>query len=449
MLTDVYQLTMNVAYHEHGKNDVATFDYFIRSLPQDWGFFVACGIEDSVDYATNIQFTHDDIAQLKTLPEFQEKDLAWLADVRFTGDIYAVREGTPIGPNTPIIRVTAPRMEAQLLESRLLNIANYQTLVASKAHRVVQAADGRPVVDFGLRRGHERDAAMKCAYVTHIAGAVGTSNVKAGLHYNIPIKGTHAHSFVMSFPTEIDAFRAYVATFPNNPTLLIDTYDSLQGARNAAIVARELEQRKKRLHAVRIDSGDLVQVSKGVRDILDQAGLPDVRITATNDLNEYKIAALHEQGAEIDSYGVGTEMITAKPVAALSGVYKLAEDSLGGKVKLSESKRSYPGKKQIYRVMHASGGYEYDVLGLDDEAITVAGCSIVPLLEAHVVQGRRCLARKGVQVHRSHALDCIARMPSHTKELRVSKPYEARISLALATLTNELSQRYAHGGAQT
>ncbi len=447
LLTDLYQLTMNVAYHEHGKNDIATFDYFIRSLPKDWGFLVACGIEDILDYATSIRFTDEDVADLKMLPEFKKKDLEWLKDVRFTGDIYAVREGTPIGPNNPIMRITAPRIEAQLLESRLLNIGNYQTLVATKAHRVIHAASGRPVIDFGLRRGHERDAAMKCAYATYIAGTMGTSNVKAGLRYGIPVKGTHAHSFVMTFPTELEAFRAYVKTFPENATLLIDTYDTIQGARNAAIVARELEGEGKHLSAVRIDSGDLAQLSKEVRKILDEHGLPNVRITATNDLNEYKISELHEQGAATDGYGVGTEMITAKPVAAISGVYKLAEDSLGGKVKLSKSKKSYPGKKQVYRAIDEKGAYAFDVLGMHDEVIQIPHYTLVPLLVPQVLNGRRVEERKSVHAHRSYALDCIVRMPQHTKVLRVTQPYETSISPGLERLTNELAARYARGGA--
>ena len=444
MLTDLYQLTMNVAYKEHQKDGTATFDYFIRSLPNDWGFFVACGIEDVIDYATNIRFTDNDITQLNTLPEFRGKNLSWMRDFHFTGEIYAVNEGTPISHNTPIMRVTAPRMEAQLIESRLLNIANYQTLVATKAHRVVQAAAGDPVSDFGLRRGHERDAAMKCAYATYIAGTVGTSNVKAGLKYGIPIKGTHAHSFVMSFPSEIDAFRAYAETFPDNTTLLIDTYDPIQGARNAAIVAKELKQKNKRLLAVRIDSGDLTRVSKDVRAVLDEQGQTDVNIIATNDLNEYKIADLKENAAAINGYGVGTEMITARPVAALSGVYKLVEDSLGGKLKLSPGKRSYPGKKQVYRVVDKDGVYQHDILALENEIIKTP-FHLVPLLRPAVIKGVRVEQRKSAGEYRQHALNDISYMPSHTKILKVTQPYKTHVSNGLENLTSELAARHCGG----
>src|SRR3989338_6955691 len=289
MLTDLYQLTMNAAYFDNDKDDIATFDLFIRKLPENWGYFIANGIEDAIDYATSIKFTDDDISYLRQQGIFDENYLTFLKDFKFEGEIYAVKEGTPVAPNTPILRVTAKRTQAQFLETALLNIINFQTMVATKANRVVNAADGAKVVDFGLRRAQEEDAAMTGARAAYIAGAVATSNVKAGKKYGIPISGTHAHSFVMSFEDEIDAFRAYVKTFPENATLLIDTYDTEQGARNAAIVAKELEAKGKRLGAVRLDSGDLTDLSIKARMILDESGLDYVRIVASNDLNEYKI----------------------------------------------------------------------------------------------------------------------------------------------------------------
>ena len=262
MLTDLYQLTMNAAYLDAGKDDQATFDLFIRKLPKDWGFFIANGIEDAVDQATNIRFTADDISYLREQGIFSERYLAQLQDFRFTGDIFAVREGTPVAANAPLIRVQAPRMQAQLLETLLLNTVNFQTMIATKAGRIVQAAAPAAVVDFGLRRAQGRDAAVEGARAAYIAGAVATSNVLAGKTYGIPISGTQAHSFIMSFPHELDAFRAYVQTFPDRPTLLIDTYDTAQGARNAALVGKELAARGRQLGAVRLDSGDLASLSR-------------------------------------------------------------------------------------------------------------------------------------------------------------------------------------------
>ena len=383
MLTDLYQLTMLASYFDNDKDDVATFDLFIRKLPEDWGYYIANGIEDAIDYATNIEFTEDDIDYLRSQDLFNEDFLAFLSDFKFQGDIYVVKEGTPVFPNEPVIRVTANRTQAQFLETALLNIVNYQTMITTKANRVVNSADGSSVIDFGLRRAQGEDAAMKGARAAYIGGAVATSNVKAGMFYNIPISGTQAHSYVMSFPTEIDAFRAYVNTFPDNSILLIDTYKTLQGARNAAIVAKEMEQRSEKLKAVRLDSGDLCTLSKRVRAILNEKGLDYVKIVASNDLNEYKIDDLIRNGAQIDGYGVGTELITAKPVAAIPGVYKLVEDIDGPKMKLSPGKVTHPGVKQVYRIKH-EGKYLQDILTLEGEIIDGE-----PLLEQVVLGGNR------------------------------------------------------------
>lgn len=436
MLTDLYQLTMNAAYLDNKKNDIATFDLFIRKLPKDWGYFIANGVEDAIDYATNISFSDDDIDYLRQQGIFNKEYLGFLKDFRFTGEIHAIREGTPIGANTPIMRVTAPRMEAQLLETMLLNTINFQTMIASKASRVVSAAEESKIVDFGLRRAQERDAAMKGTRATYIAGAVATSNVEAGKEYGIPISGTHAHSFVMSFPTEIEAFRAYAKTFPANPTLLIDTYDTLEGARNAAIVGRELEAEGNSLGAVRLDSGDLAELSKQVREILDSAGLDNVKIVASNDLNEYKIAELKRRGAIIDAYGVGTEMITAKPVAAIPGVYKIVEDGEGAKIKLSPEKKSYPGKKQVYRA-EKEGKYINDILALEGEKIEGR-----PLLEKMVEKGERIVPRRSLGETRAYCLKEIAKMPEGAKGVFAERPYEIAESEGLKSLISKLTKRY-------
>lgn len=434
MLTDLYQLTMNAAYFGNDKDDEATFDLFIRKLPEDWGFFIANGIEDAIDYATSVSFTEEDIAYLREQGLFSNEYLDVLRDFRFEGDICAVQEGTPVGANTPILRVTGSRMQAQFLETTLLNIINFQTLIATKANRVVSAAGDARVVDFGLRRAQEEDAAMKGARAAYIGGVVGTSNVKAGKEYGIPIVGTHAHSFVMSFSSEIDAFRAYVKTFPDNATLLIDTYDTIEGARNASIVAKELEANGKRLGAVRLDSGDLTDLSKDVRDILDGNGLSYVKIVASNDLNEYKIAELRERGARIDAYGVGTEMITAKPVAAIPGVYKLVEDTDGAKIKLAPGKKTIPGKKQVYRLADRESFF-WDVLTLENEHVLGEA-----LLQPVVIKGERVAPRRSLENIRTYTLQQVALMPVLSKGIRAA-PYEVKLSKGLEALMVNLEQR--------
>ncbi|MBI1968888.1 nicotinate phosphoribosyltransferase [Candidatus Woesearchaeota archaeon] len=445
LLTDLYQLTMMAAYADNQKDDEATFDLFIRKLPQDWGYFIANGIEDAIDYATNIHFTDEDRAYLRSIRQgirlFSDDFIEWLKDFRFQGDIYAVPEGTPVTANTPLLRVTGKRTQAQFLETALLNMINFQTMIATKASRVVLAAGDSKVVDFGLRRAQEEDAAMKGARAAYIGGAVATSNVLAGKEYSILVNGTHAHSFVMCFPmeSELEAFRAYVKTFPHNATLLIDTYDTLQGAKNAALVAKELEARGQRLGGVRLDSGNLAEDSKAIRALFDREGLPYVRILASNDLNEYKIAELRARGARIDGYGVGTEMITAKPIAAIAGVYKLVEDGDGPKMKLSLDKQNFPGKKQVYRVRNADGHALYDLLALEGEKGEGE-----PLLELVVKDGKRVLPRRSLPEIRDYAWASVEKMPAAAKELRAT-PYELRISPGLEQLVHELKEKYHRG----
>ncbi|HIH24718.1 TPA: nicotinate phosphoribosyltransferase [Candidatus Woesearchaeota archaeon] len=442
MLTDLYQLTMGAAYFDNGKNDTATFELFIRKLPEKWGYFVAAGIEDAIDYATNIKFEDSDIQYLREQRLFSEDYLSHLKDLHFEGDIYAVKEGTPVFPNEPLLRVTGPRDQAQFLESALLNIINSQTLIASKASRVVNAAAPAKVVDFGLRRAQGEDAAMTGARAAYIGGCVATSNVKAGKEYGIPISGTHAHSFVMSFDTELDAFRAYTKTFPDNATLLIDTYDTEIGARNACVVAKELKAKGHKLGAVRLDSGDLADLSKKVRKILDDANLPYVRIVASNDLNEQKIAQLGEKGAKIDGYGVGTEMITAKPVAAISGVYKLVEDGDGAKIKLSSGKTTYPGAKQVYRVSNPDGTFSHDLLALDSER-----CDGTPLLEPAVIGGERVSTRRPLKEIRDYSLAAIAELPIALRDIDATHHYDLKLSSGLRDLTERLTTTHRQPAA--
>ena len=432
LLTDLYQLTMNAAYADNNKDDTATFEMFIRKLPNGWGYFIANGIEDAIDYATNLKFTEEDISYLRSQNLFSEAYLSTLKDFKFEGEIRTVKEGTPVFPNEPILSITGKRTQVQFLESTILNIVNHQTMIATKANRVVNAAKGATVFDFGLRRAQGEDAAMKGARATYIGGAVATSNVMAGREYGIPIKGTHAHSFVMSFDTELEAFRAYAKTFPDHSTLLIDTYDIEQGAKNAAIVAKELAAKGHKLYGVRLDSGDLAEGSHKVRSILNSEGLFDVKIVASNDLNEHKIAELVRRSARIDAYGVGTEMITAKPEAAVSGVYKIVEDSHGGKMKLSPGKESMPGKHQIYRAA-IKGQYEIDTITLANE--TAPG---TPLLEVAVKDGVRVRETPTLDEIRNYALAEVAKLPMRLKDNHAVCSYTIEKSDGLQQLTNKL-----------
>ena len=307
---------------------------------------------------------------------------------------------------------------------------------------MVNAADNAKVIDFGLRRAQGREAGIKGARATYIAGVIATSNVEAARIYGIPPSGTMAHSFVMGFRNEIDAFRAYANTFPDNSIFVIDTYDTLEGARKAAKVAREMEKEGHRLLGVRLDSGDMKNLSEHVRNILDDLELGYVKIVVSSDLNEYKIDKYTMDDTPVDYYGVGTEMITARPVSALSGVYKLVEDNLGPRIKLSENKRTIPGRKQVYRVMDGDGCYLYDVLELEGEYHDG-----VPLLEQVVLGGKRVRETVPLKDVRDYCLDCVARLPKEARMVRVTEPYILQIGTGLLKLTEELVSRYSGHGA--
>ncbi|MEM3783958.1 MAG: nicotinate phosphoribosyltransferase, partial [Candidatus Bathyarchaeia archaeon] len=296
MLTDLYELTMCASYFDNKRNELATFDLFIRRLPPNRSYFVFAGLEQALIYLERMRFTDEHLEYLRK-HGFKEEFLDYLRNFKFGGEVWAIPEGTIVFPNEPLIRVTAPIIEAQIVESFLLNTVNLQTTIATKASRVVCAAKGRPVIEFGLRRTHGTDAGMKAARCSYIAGCNGTSNVLAGLRYGIPIFGTMAHSFILFFDREIEAFRAFAKTFPKTSTFLIDTFDDIKGAEKAAIVAKEMEKQGFRLNSVRIDSGDLVEISKKVRAILDEKGLNYVKIFASGDLDEYKVEELLQKGA--------------------------------------------------------------------------------------------------------------------------------------------------------
>lgn len=378
LLTDFYELTMMQGYFNAGNDKTVVFDVFYRINPSGNGFAITAGLEQVIDYIKNLKFSDSDIEYLRSMNTFSNDFLNYLRDFKFTGDIYAIPEGTIVFPTEPLVRVKAPIMEAQIIEAALLNITNHQSLIATKAARVVWAAGGDPIMEFGLRRAQGPDAGTYGARAAIIGGCAGTSNVLTGKMFGVPILGTHAHSWVMSFPSEIEAFRHYAKTFPDACTFLVDTYDTLRsGVPNAIKVFQEMKDAGIELknYGIRLDSGDLAYLSKKARKMLDEAGFTDAKITASSDLDEYLIMSLKLQGAKINNWGVGTKLITSDDCPSFGGVYKLAAESDENgnfipKIKLSNnpSKVTNPGIKKVLRFYDkATGKIKADLICLDDE----------------------------------------------------------------------------------
>ncbi len=380
LLTDLYELTMMQGYYEKGQNEKVVFDVFFRQNPCGNGYSVCAGLDQVINYIKNLNFTYEDVDYLRGLGIFSEDFLHYLSGFHFTGDIYAIPEGTVVFPREPLVKVIAPIMEAQLVETAILNIVNHQSLIATKTSRIVYAAQGDGIMEFGLRRAQGPDAGLYGARAAMIGGCVGTSNVLAGQEFDVPVMGTHAHSWIMSFPDEYSAFKAYAELYPDNCTLLVDTYDTLKsGVPNAIRVFQEFKDsgREFKKYGIRLDSGDLAYLSKKARKMLDAAGFRDAGICASNDLDEYLLHDLKMQGAAIDSWGVGTNLITSKDCPSFGGVYKLAaieneEGQLVPKIKISENseKITNPGNKTIYRIYEKdTGKIKADLICFFDEVI--------------------------------------------------------------------------------
>ncbi len=395
LATDLYELTMAAAYFESGVHNRAIFELFVRRLPERRSYLVVAGLEQALDYLSTVRFESDQIDYLREHPSFKKVSrefFSYLAEFRFTGDVYAMSEGTVAFGMEPLLRISAPIIEAQIVETFLLSTINFQTMIASKAARIVTAAQGRSVVEFGTRRAHGTEAGLLAARAAYIAGCTGTSNVEAGLLFDIPTFGTLAHSFVMSFADEDEAFRAFLKVFPESATVLVDTYDTIAAVKRLARDFGPL------IPAVRLDSGDLCELSKEVRKILDVAGMNRTRIFASGDLNEYRISDLISRGAEVDSFGVGTDLATSFDAPALSGVYKLAGIEENGRVsmriKLSPDKATYPGAKQVWRLTDESGRYDRDIITFSDEPSNRTG-SWHPLLDVVMTGGRMVTPHQG------------------------------------------------------
>ena len=378
LLTDLYQLTMVGGYVQEGKKDQwANFDYFFRNIPDSGGYCVVAGLADFTEYIRKLRFSREDMDYLKKLGIFPNETLRYLKNFKFTGDLWAIPEGTVVFPHEPLIRVTAPLPEAQIIESTLLNIMNFQTLIATKAARLCWAAHGDSVIDFGLRRAHGPDGALMASRAAYIGGVDGTSNVLAGRYYGIPVRGTHAHSWVESFPNELEAFRSYADIYPKACLLLVDTYDTIRsGVPHAILVGKELKEKGEDFMGIRLDSGDLAYLSKEARRMLDKAGLSDANIVASSDLDEWIMESLKRQGACVDIWGVGTRLVTSFSCPALGGVYKLtALDENGNrmvpKIKRSDNpeKITNPGLKKVVRLFDQRSRMRGDVLLLDEERL--------------------------------------------------------------------------------
>jgi len=430
LLTDLYELTMAAAYFENKFAANATFELFVRSLPPERSFLLAAGLEQALDYLENVRFRNDELEYLRQQSVFRHITPAffdYLKNFRFTGEVWAVPEGTPVFGEEPFLRVTAPIIEAQIVETFLLSMLTFQTMIASKAARATRAAQGRPVVEFGSRRAHGPEAGVLAARAAYVGGCTGTSNVEAGHRFGIPIFGTMAHSFVMAYTDEEEAFEKFHHLFPENSVLLLDTYATLEAVEKIS---------RNDLHptAVRLDSGNLLELSKQVRQKLDQAGLSDTKIFASGDLDEFVIAELLAHEAQIDAFGVGTALATSKDAPALGGVYKLVDLESGGDIsyraKFSEEKITYPGRKQVFRFRGADGKFTKDVIACESEEFRDGEA----LLDRAMKNGIRVCPSPDLREIQQRARQQVDLLPEACLRLDQSEPYSVSFSPHLRAL---------------
>ena len=472
MMTDLYQLTMMYGYFKTGMRDnLATFDMFYRSKDATTHYAIMAGLEQLIEYLENLRFDEESLRYLRGLGIFDEDFLDELRNFEFHGDVYAVPEGTIVFPGEPLIRVTAPIFEAQLVETALLNIINHQTLIATKASRVVQAAEGGTVMEFGLRRAQGPDAGIYGARAAIIGGCKSTSNVLTGQMYNIPIAGTHAHSWVMSFPDEITAFRKYAEMFPTSCLLLVDTYDTLKsGVPNAIQVFDELRAQGHEPVGIRLDSGDLAYLSREARKMLDAAGYPNTIICASGDLDENLIRDLKLQGACIDTWGVGTKLITSEDCPSLGGVYKMSAETVDGrvipKIKISENpvKITNPGVKKLWRIYdNKTGKATADLIALDYEtfdttrpltiydpvntwkSMTLTDYTMKELQVKVFENGKRVYDSPSLQEIQQHCQEDLDTFWDQYKRLLNPHRYKVDLSDSLWMLKNSMLQNYRRG----
>lgn len=433
LLTDLYQLTMLQTYYAQGMEDTAVFELFVRRLPEQRGFLVAAGLEQALQYLEALHFNADELAWLAETGRFKRDFIDYLAKLRFTGEVHALPEGTLVFPQEPILRVTAPLPQAQLVESRLINLIHFQTLIASKAARCILAAGDKLLVDFGLRRAHGAEAGLLAARAAYLAGFAGTAAVLAGMQFGIPIFGTMAHSLIQAHDREEQAFEHFALAQPNNVVLLIDTYDVEQATHKVVQLGHRLKAKGIAIKGVRLDSGDLAEYARQVRKILDAGGLPEVTIFCSGDLDEHRIKALLEEQAPIDGFGVGTRLDSSTDAPSLDCVYKLQEYAGKPRRKRSTGKATWPGRKQVYRRIQ-DGVLTGDWLGLEKE--TQLGGE--PLLQRVMHRGRRCQVTLPLKALQDRVQSQLIKLPSVLRGNGTAPPYPVHIAPALQQLADQL-----------
>lgn len=444
LLTDLYEITMLQAYHLQGMNEPAVFEFFVRRLPPARNFLVAAGLEQVVDYLCGLRFDEEDLDWLRASGRFDAGFVESLRDLRFTGDVDAMPEGTVFFADEPVLRITAPLREAQLVESRVINLLHFQTLVASKAVRSVRAANGRQLIDFGLRRAHGAEAALLSARASYLAGFDGTATTLAASRFGIPVFGTMAHSFVQAHDSEAEAFSAFVQAFPGNASLLIDTYRTEEGAREVVRLAHRLHREPTAagagIKAVRIDSGELGELARRVRAILDDGGCEDIRIFASGNLDEYALQALVGEAAPIDGFGVGTRMNTSSDAPYLDCAYKLVEYAGRARRKRSSGKATWPGAKQVFRHCDERGGMRSDTLALLNEVMPGSA-----LLQPVMRGGVLLHALPTLDQTRAHLRAQLAALPEGLRALAPAPAFPVMVSETLRTLAHNVDGRHAAG----
>jgi len=437
LLTDLYQLTMMQGYHDAGMKDVAVFEFFVRKLRRGRGFLMAAGLEQALQFLEGLQFTPEELVWLSSTGRFDTGFLTQLEELRFTGDVHAMPEGTIFFPDEPILRITAPIAQAQLVETRLINLLHFQTLIASKAARMVLMAPDKLLVDFGLRRAHGAEAGLLAARASYIAGFSGTSTVQAGMRFGIPLFGTMAHSFVQAHEDESRAFEHFAHAQPGNVVLLIDTYDTEAAAHKVVALAPHLQREGIHIRGVRIDSGNLADHAHRVRQILDQGGLTKTTIFASGDLDEHALLEMLAARAPVDGFGIGTRMDTSSDVPYLDCAYKLQEYAGKARRKRSEGKQTWPGRKQVFRSCGADGRIASDVVTVEND--TQAG---YPLLVQVMRGGRRLVPAPSLEDIRRHAQGELERLPEALRQLREPCDYKVEISAALRELADRVDRNF-------
>jgi len=439
LLTDLYQLTMLHAYYTHGMRETAVFEFFVRTLPANRNFMMAAGLEQALAFLEQLRFTPEELEWVEKSGRFSSGFVKHLERLRFTGAVHAMPEGTVFFPNEPVLRVVAPVPEAQLVESRLINLIHFETLVATKAARSVLVAPGRQLVDFGLRRAHGAEAGLLAARASYIAGYTGTATVLANSAFGIPVFGTVAHSFVEAHDDEAQAFVDFGRAFPKGAVFLLDTYDTEAAARKVVALAPRLAREGITVKGVRLDSGDLAALAKSVRAILDEGGLPEATIFASGNLDEYRLRELVAAGAPIDGFGVGTSLVTSSDAPFLDAVYKLQEYAGKPRRKRSTGKATWPGRKQVYRHYGSDGRLDHDVVTAEGD-VQPGEPLLVPVMRG----GKRLHPPESLADIRSRAARELARLPERLRALEsAASPYRVEIAPALRKLADEVDQRAA------